>query len=210
VLLRGKCFVIMPFSCELYYFYLHLESHISKNHKILCERADTTRQSESLWDKIKNKIERADFVIADITGCKPNVLYELGYAHAMKKPSIILTRDSINDVPMDIRYIEIILQKDDPDGFFRDLDKAIDNIAPDVDWFYQKGLEIMEQFKRDTGTECQSISKEDFEEAFLSRVRVEGVPDKNDTSKLTLILLPLIIRDSSKMMDRITDWLSNQ
>ncbi|HWS90853.1 MAG TPA: hypothetical protein VN282_28035 [Pyrinomonadaceae bacterium] len=34
----------------------------------------------------KSPVERADFIIADITSGRPNVMYELGFAHALRKP----------------------------------------------------------------------------------------------------------------------------
>jgi hypothetical protein len=44
-----------------------------------------TNETEILVD-IWQSINGADFVIADITGRNPNVLYELGIAHALAKP----------------------------------------------------------------------------------------------------------------------------
>jgi nucleoside 2-deoxyribosyltransferase len=46
---------------------------------------------------IKQAIERADFVIADLTGSNPDVMYEVGYAQALRKPvlPIIQLEDTI-------------------------------------------------------------------------------------------------------------------
>ena len=41
-------------------------------------------------------VANADLVIADITRQNPSVLYELGYAHALKKPTLLLM-DSASD-----------------------------------------------------------------------------------------------------------------
>ena len=35
-------------------------------------------------------IERADLVVADVSGTDSNVMYELGYAHALGKPTVLL------------------------------------------------------------------------------------------------------------------------
>lgn len=35
-------------------------------------------------------IESADFVIADVTQQSPHVMYELGFAHALRKPTVLL------------------------------------------------------------------------------------------------------------------------
>lgn len=50
--------------------------------------------SQPISDSIKTEIKKTDIVIADLTGNNPNVMYELGYAHALNKPVIILASGS--------------------------------------------------------------------------------------------------------------------
>ena len=50
----------------------------------------------------------ADFVVADITGRNPNVLYELGIAHALAKPVLIISRNAA-DIPIDLSTRRVIL-----------------------------------------------------------------------------------------------------
>lgn len=51
--------------------------------------------------------KEADIVLADLTGKNPNVFYELGLAHAISKPVILVT-ESEEDIPFDLRAIRII------------------------------------------------------------------------------------------------------
>jgi hypothetical protein len=44
----------------------------------------------SLVNAIINAIRSSDFVIADVTRQSPNVIYEVGFAHALAKPTILL------------------------------------------------------------------------------------------------------------------------
>ena len=53
-------------------------------------------------------VRPADFVIADITGRNPNVLYELGIAHTLAKPVMIISRDAA-DIPIDLATRRVIL-----------------------------------------------------------------------------------------------------
>jgi hypothetical protein len=46
-------------------------------------------------------------LVADLTGRNPNVFYELGLAHAMQKP-VILVADNLNDVPFDLRGLRVL------------------------------------------------------------------------------------------------------
>ena len=46
-------------------------------------------------------------MLADLTNKNPNVLYELGLAHAVGKPVVMVTQ-SIDDVPYDLRALRVI------------------------------------------------------------------------------------------------------
>jgi hypothetical protein len=52
-------------------------------------------------------IRDARLVLADVSGRNANVLYELGLAHALAKPAIILSA-SIADVPFDLKNLRVL------------------------------------------------------------------------------------------------------
>ena len=45
-------------------------------------------------ERVKNRIENATFVVADLTGASPNVYLEVGYAWGLNRPTILLVRDT--------------------------------------------------------------------------------------------------------------------
>ena len=48
-------------------------------------------------------IQNSAVIIADITPDNPNVFYEIGYAHALKKPTILLCDKALRDrLPFDV------------------------------------------------------------------------------------------------------------
>lgn len=49
----------------------------------------------------------AEVLLADLTGKNPNVFYELGLAHAARKPVVLIT-ETLADVPFDLRAIRVI------------------------------------------------------------------------------------------------------
>ena len=55
--------------------------------------------AEVVIDEIWSCIKNADVVIADCTSRNPNVFYEIGIAHTLGTPVILITQD-IEDVPM--------------------------------------------------------------------------------------------------------------
>ena len=52
-------------------------------------------------------IRKARVVVADLSGGNPNVLYEVGLAHAIGKPTVFLTRNE-EDVPFDLRALRYL------------------------------------------------------------------------------------------------------
>src|SRR5215212_8595936 len=125
-----QCFVIMPFTPELHYFYLYLRHHLQTKHNLVCERADSDVLTVPLLDKIKDYISRADIIIADCSGRNPNVFYELGIAHTLNKDVILITHDPVSEAPSDIRHYEFIhYELSNEVTFLQKLDNALENIT---------------------------------------------------------------------------------
>jgi hypothetical protein len=71
------------------------------------KRADDLYRPSTIVNDIWSYTKCAKIVLADLTGKNPNVFYELGLAHALAKP-VVLVAESMNDVPFDLRALRII------------------------------------------------------------------------------------------------------
>jgi len=66
-------------------------------------RADTLQVGSNLTYEIINAIESSDLIIADVSKQNPNVFYELGFAHALRKPTLLMTsQEGLSRVPTDL------------------------------------------------------------------------------------------------------------
>ncbi len=102
------CFVLMPFNesfDDIYQLGIKEACNIAGAYS---ERVDEQNFHETILDRIYNQISKADIVIADMSGRNPNVFYEVGYAHALGKPTILLTKEA-DDIPFDLKHYPHII-----------------------------------------------------------------------------------------------------
>ncbi len=96
-------FVLMPFDEDFDDIYQMGIKDACASVGAYCERVDEQMYDERILDRIYNQIAKADIVISDMTGKNPNVFYETGYAHALGKKVILLTKNA-EDIPFDLKH----------------------------------------------------------------------------------------------------------
>jgi hypothetical protein len=102
------CFVLMPLSEKFADVYQLGIKDACTSAGAYCERVDEQIFDERILDRIYNQIAKADLVVADMTGRNPNVFYEVGYAHALGKLTILLTQNA-EDIPFDLKHFPHIV-----------------------------------------------------------------------------------------------------
>jgi len=102
-----NCFVLMPFGSYFDTYYRDVYSPAIKEAGFEPVRADDLFSTGSIIEQIWEQISKAKVLLAELTGKNPNVFYELGLAHASKKPVVFVT-GSLEDVPFDLRHLRVI------------------------------------------------------------------------------------------------------
>ena len=84
---------------------VHVLFEILKEYSFVVTRFDRSaplREDDSVLT-ILDAIQSSSIVIADISRSDPNVWYELGFTHALRKPTVLLSRrDSETRLPSDL------------------------------------------------------------------------------------------------------------
>lgn len=102
------CFVMMPFGAWFDRYYQEIYVPAIKDAGFEPVRADELFTTGSVVEQIWEQIEKAKLLLADLSGKNPNVFYELGLAHAAKKP-VVFTASEVGDVPFDLRHLRVII-----------------------------------------------------------------------------------------------------
>ena len=117
-------FVLMPFSKEFDDAYELAIKPACELAGAYAERVDKQIFTGSILERVFNQISKADIIVADMSERNPNVFYEVGYAHALGKQTILLTR-SADDIPFDLKHYPHIVYNDRLTDLKRDLEARV-------------------------------------------------------------------------------------
>jgi hypothetical protein len=128
---RPKAFVVMQFAEPYDTFYKEVIQKQAEVAGFDVFRIDEKAGPGVIFQDIQREIEQAEVVIAEITPANPNVFYEVGYAHALGKPTILLAQRGAQ-LPFDIRSFRVVFYNDTIGGkaeVERNLSKHLEAIA---------------------------------------------------------------------------------
>lgn len=118
------CFVMMPFGAWFDRYYQEIYVPAIKEAGFEPVRADELFTTGSVVEQIWEQIEKAKLLLADLSGKNPNVFYELGLAHAAKKP-VVFTASQVDDVPFDLRHLRVIIYEVREPGWAARLQQSV-------------------------------------------------------------------------------------
>lgn len=129
---ENKLFVMMSISSEKPDLedVMSAIKRASKNCGIDCTRVDEVEHSGKVTDLILDHIDKSKFLLCDVSTERPNVYYELGYAHGRRKDVILIARQG-STVHFDIKDYNII--------FYRNFTELEERIAKRLETIKQKG-----------------------------------------------------------------------
>ena len=124
-----SCFVVMPFAAPHGSYYEKVYKPAIEKAGLKPVRADAEIfGTGKIMDQVWSGINAAKVLVAEMTTRNPNVFYELGLAHALKKP-VVLVSSNEGDVPFDLKHIRVIYYDvTDPFWGAKLLDKVAENI----------------------------------------------------------------------------------
>jgi hypothetical protein len=165
-------FVLMPFTEELEVIYADHIKKVAQKLNLRCRRADDIFSNSVIIEDIWDFINRARLIIADLTNKNPNVFYEVGLAHVVGKPVVLITQ-SIDDIPFDLRHLRHIVYEYTPRG----MQKFEETLQNTVEFILKQPQTSVEQFKQDLVADDfpNSAALSDYANQFVIKFAMDRV-----------------------------------
>jgi hypothetical protein len=110
------CFVLMPFKPSFERLFNEKIKPTVWSCGFRCIKANDLYSPTPIIEDIWIHIFKSQVIIADVTNRNPNVFYEMGIAHTIGKPVIIITQDK-TDIPFDVSQYRFFQYSDDTNGW---------------------------------------------------------------------------------------------
>jgi hypothetical protein len=110
--LPATAFVSMSPNPELQSVYLRIIKPTLETHGFICSRNESGGGSAIITPQVFEYIDAADLVLCDLTHNYGPTYYDLGIAHAFRKPTILISQQA-GEIPFDTRYQRVLAYKEE-------------------------------------------------------------------------------------------------
>jgi nucleoside 2-deoxyribosyltransferase len=180
-----RVFVLQPFSPQFDAAYKMIQA-ASQTAGVETWRLDQVAVAGSITEQLYAAIEQSDLIVCDITHSNPNVMNELGYAHALREPVILISQRS-EHMPFDVRSVRTLF-------YDAELGRSMEFVR-NLETLIQQALQNPDQFssrpRTETAVNTVFVSYSHKDAAFLDRLRVhlrplekQGLMDIWDDTKI--------------------------
>ena len=119
-----RAFIVMQFSPPYNELYEDVISKIcEEEYKITAVRSDEIYGPGIILSDIEKQIIESKLIIAEITPANPNVYYEIGFARALKKPTILIAEKG-TELPFDVSPFRVLFYENSIPGK-KNIEKAL-------------------------------------------------------------------------------------
>lgn len=171
-----KAFVLMPFQHPFNSYYASIFKPALEEVGFIVTRADDFFTPRPIMLDIQKSILESDLILCDMSNRNPNVFYELGLAHAIGRPTILVSWKE-EDIPFDLKHVRVILYDYTIAGWEKKLRESIVSATLSVEHSEEIWPPPLIDFK-----DCSSLKKYDVKEFRAPKLlhkKRSTVSDKN-------------------------------
>jgi hypothetical protein len=182
-----QIFVFQPFGAE-FDSVLHVIKAAGQAVGADVHRLDEVLEAGSITERAYEAIERSDLIVCDITSTNSNVMYRLGYAHAIRKPIVLIAQQRPEQarMPFDLLSVRTLYYELGAISDFRQrLEPVLREALHDPEPFRTRPVTVKSR-------STVFVSYSHMDSAFLMRLQVhlkplerEGLLEAWDDTKLS-------------------------
>ena len=131
-----KAFVLMPFAPQYDSYYLRIFKPALEAALYEVSRGDDLFTPGFIIADVQKSILEAHLILCDMSERNPNVFYELGLAHAIGRPVILIVHKK-EDIPFDLRHLRVTIYDSNVPEWEEKLRQSITQAARAVDDSYK-------------------------------------------------------------------------
>lgn len=127
---KPKAFIVMEFSEPFNELYNNVIKDVCSDYNIEPIRADEIYSTSMIIADIIRSIRESSLIIAEISQKNPNVFYEVGYSHALNKPTLLIA-DRNTKLPFDVSPFRVLFYENSiigKDRFEKSLRKHLEEL----------------------------------------------------------------------------------
>jgi len=136
--LPTTAFVSMSPNPDLEPIYVKVIKPTLETHGLVCSRNENRGGDAIITTQVFEYIDAADLVLCDLTYNYGPTYYDLGIAHAFRKPTILISQQ-VSDVPFDTRYQRVLAYKIEDRFSLLDLRDSLSAILSSL---YPQGVQV--------------------------------------------------------------------
>ena len=150
--LKGKriLFAIMPFAPEFEDAWVGGIKRAASGTGLTPIRIDMLTQSSEITEDIVQAIKKSEVVVVDVTGNNPNVMFEFGFALALKKKQVVISQ-STDYLTFDIKNLRTLIYRNTWQG----IETLHKDLQPFIKGALGKGKKAKKKGKRRVKAEMQ-------------------------------------------------------
>lgn len=174
---KSDIFMVMPFSRPFDATFREVIVPTIQAQGLSVKRGDDFYSKHSIMLEVWSAICNSRIILADCSGRNPNVFYELGIAHTLGKPVIMLTQ-RVEEIPFDLRHLRFIVYDNNKNGLNKlklelasAIQQVIQNLEQGKPFYTTEKLNAAGQAKLQSDGDAATFSDSTFlSRASLSRL----------------------------------------
>lgn len=171
-------------------------------------RADLIASSNKITEEIEDYLKNSELVIVDLSSHNPNVFYELGYRHALQRPTITMIKNG-ESIPFDLSAYRTIHYSE----LFNDVQSEIKQLQETVSTFDEDDFNFENSAPKQTNLDIGTLNRHMIdiknELADLQEILADSQQSSNDIPAEAMVRMMELAIENPDSFEKVMNLQNN-